>query len=109
MHLHWKIFTESEKEKSVLKVAKWFHDEIGLEADNILIQPYHKGGVTYSFNTELPTTEWSDSVYFVLALGQRVARGWQIFSSIEEELVAWSNKPNISGATNVQISIDRTE
>jgi len=99
--LHWKIFTDANRQDKAAKVMRRVLSKLQTEALNVKIEPYHKGGFTCTFDTSCEIDQWSDVVLYAIALAQSIGRGWLLSGDIRQGLEAWSNDSPVVGVKNV--------
>jgi hypothetical protein len=107
MKIFWKIFTDANSINSTEKVLKWFVEKLGVEFTSKVIEKYHKGGHTCSFETHLELDDWPKAVLNTIELAQKMGRSYTINNSIICDLDLWSNESSISGVTNIQVSVTK--
>lgn len=93
--VHWKFFTDAADPATAEKVLKWVVKDLGLETGQPEVQPYQKGG--FSFSTVATVPSWPELVVEVLGAAERVGRGWQITGPINESLDVCSHQPSVPG------------
>lgn len=99
----WKFFTDAGNEPKARKVLGWVLDKLQVEASDLQIEPYHKGGFVLAFHTKPIGTDWPETVLDVLSSAARVGHGWFLKGSITEEVDAYCNKPGVAGVTFVHV------
>jgi len=105
LSIYWKVFTDAGSKDKAMKVAKSVVKSIDISYSELLVEPYHKGGFTCSFETPVSKGDWSLVLLQTIELAQKVGRSYIITGSIQNELDLWSNESNISGVTNIQIVV----
>lgn len=103
MSVYWKIFTDAGNQDKALKVAKSAIKSVGVSQIDIVVEQYHKGGFSCSFETLTESSNWSDVVVSTIQLAQNIGRAYIISGSINNELEMWSNDPSVSGVTHIQV------
>ena len=107
MSIYWKIFTPAGSKDKAMKVAKSVVKFIGVSHSELVVEPYHKGGFTCSFETIVSKGDWSCVVFETIELAQIIGRAYTITGSIHDELDMWSNEPSVSGVTNIQVMAEK--
>lgn len=103
MSVYWKIFTDTGNQDKALKVAKSAIKSVGVSQIDIVVEPYHKGGFSCSFETITDSANWAELVVSTIQLAQKIGRAYIISGSINNELEMWSNDPSVSGITHIQV------
>lgn len=80
---------------------------LGIEAENPIIEPYHKGGYVCSFISKTEAENWKEIPYSALAQAQKIGRMWVVSGNVDFEFSAWSNESSISGIVSIEIGIDK--
>ncbi|MBV9927872.1 MAG: hypothetical protein JOZ96_22825 [Acidobacteria bacterium] len=103
MNSLWKMWVDARTEEKALKLCERVLERMGRDASDKRAEPYPKtGGFVVSFAVGLEHAEWNDAVVEVIALGQRVAHGWALSGSIEDDPDGWSNRTSVAGVESIQ-------
>ncbi len=102
MNSHWTIWVDANKKSGSEKLLNRVLKRIDVEAKDIQIKPYHKGGHTISFQITHNDGSWNDIVIECIALGQRTAHGWGIYGDIFEDPSGSSNNTNVAGVDMIE-------
>ena len=108
MNIHWTLFTNCTKEINAQRLMNRVVKNLDLDIDNLVIAPYHKGGFTCRFTTEIDGSDWEKVPYIIILQAQMIGRGWIIFLT-EFEFSIWSSDSSISGVEHISVDIDRYE
>ena len=77
------MFIETKTLEKAQRVLDRFTERLEETLRAADLEPYYKGGFVCSFHTEVRATEWSEAVYEVIELVQRVGRSWVITGSVD--------------------------
>lgn len=110
MRSHWRVWLNTDSETKARTVLKWFFERLGREPADTTIEPYSKtGGFVAAFVLEMEAIAWNDQVVEVIALGERVGRGWILTGDVFRAPDGWSNEASVSGVTSIGWSLAKAE
>ncbi|MEM6332421.1 MAG: hypothetical protein AAF823_03675 [Planctomycetota bacterium] len=109
MQSKWRLICNTKNETSTRKVVSWIAKEAGARLTNLEIATYHKGGHTVSFAIDHSDMAWNDFVIEVIELGQRVAYGWLLTGSVNDDLDGSSSQPRVSGVEAIFWHLSRED
>jgi hypothetical protein len=98
----WNLWIESESEGQALALLEKAIGRLEVNAVGPHVVPYNHGGFIGSFEVVHDVPSWDLLVTEVLALGQRVARGWVISGGAGEGADGWSNQVSLAGIKSIQ-------
>ena len=98
MYATWKLWVNTKSEDTAYTITNRVLKDAGIEALNITIEPYPKTeGLVLRFEVALTSGSWNDCVVEVIALGQRMAREWQLSGDVNVDISGWSTKAAVIG------------
>ena len=103
MKVLWRIFTNCNSDAATTKVVSAHFQSARIEASDLTVTPYHKGGFLVTASTEHLVETWPCFVVDTLSLAQKTATGWILTGDINQELDAWSNSPKTPGVSAIHI------
>lgn len=102
MKIVWKFWSDASNESKAGKHLQQVKSRFEVETSNETLEPYHKGGFVFSFETLSLANNWGSFVIETIAMGQKLGRGWTLNGNIYDDPDGWSNESNISGITSMQ-------
>jgi hypothetical protein len=105
MRAHWKIWTNATTEQKALRVANRVAKKLAYPVQELAVEPYSKGGYLATFVTSHPAVKWSEFIFEVIELAQRIGRFWTLCGDVRDQLDGWSNESCLSGVTSAQVLI----
>ena len=109
MKSKWSIWVNANKETGAQKLLNRVLKRMGIEASEIQIDPYHKGGFKVSFEVTHDENKWSDLVIECIALGQKTAHGWGLYGDILHDPGASSDQTNVAGVDLIEWRLMKNE
>ena len=109
MKASWRVFTNAHDKESARVLLKRTIKALGVEASEAETEPYYKGGFLISFGTVPASSVWSEKVVELIALAEKVGRGWILSGSIIEALDLWSNESTIAGVQSIHLNCERNK
>jgi hypothetical protein len=106
MKAHWKIWTLATTEEKALRVVNRVAAQLGHPIQELAVEPYHSGGFVAVFVTLHSGPKWSDFVFEVIELAQRIGYSWTLTGDVRQQLDGFSNKPASPGVTSAQFICD---
>lgn len=97
----WKIFCNTKTEEKAIILLNKFKKELKENIEEVITEPYHKGGYVVSFTVRINARSWNDTIVCVVECAQRVGYEWIISGDIMTDPEVWSNKSKISGITSI--------
>jgi len=99
----WSVWSPAKSERSARKVHKWLEERLGRETVATTFEPYPKiGGWMFTFHVPLTGEIHSERVVELIALGQRIGRGWILSGDVYGDLSGWSNQPSVAGIQAIE-------
>ncbi len=98
----WNLWIESQSEERALELLERAAGRLEVEARAAHVVPYYRGGFIGSFEVIHDVPNWDRLLTEVLALGQRVARGWVISGGAGEGADGWSGQVSVAGVKSIQ-------
>jgi hypothetical protein len=100
---HWKTWLNTDKEQKARAIVKWLRERLGLDLEQLQIEPYPKtGGYVASFAIPLRSQTWNGDVVEVIALAQRIGRRWTLLGDVHNDLSGWSNECSVTGVVSIE-------
>ena len=109
MNSNWTIWVNANKESGAEKLLSRVLKRMDMEAKDVNIAPYHKGGYIISFQVAHEEGSWNDIVIECIALGQRTAHGWGIYGDVLQDPGASSNQTNVAGVDMIEWRLFKNE
>jgi hypothetical protein len=94
---HWRVFTDTNRPEAAQRLTAKLQAQTGREFRQIGINDYHKGGHVVTFDIQHEIDQWEAAAYDVIACAQRMAAGWTLSGSIDEELDLIATKTSVAG------------
>jgi hypothetical protein len=82
----WQAWLDAHDVSAARVVASRMFERLGSVPLAEAIDPYPKGGFSVRWELEHDGCTWEALVVDVIGLGQRVATGWMLLGSVDEEL-----------------------
>ena len=106
----WKLWATAATPEKARRVLRDVLRRMSAEAADVQVEPYPKiDGHVVRFSIELVEVDYADAVVAVLALGQRVGRGWTLSGFIGEELDMSTDSVSVTGAAMLSALLLRPE
>jgi hypothetical protein len=111
---HWRVFIESDRELGARRVLESVVATLDVESISVTLEAHLKSGHVARFRVEHRPASWSETVVEVIALAQRLGRGWQLLGSVQDDPSGWlaverSGDCSVSGVSAAEWHLARGE
>jgi hypothetical protein len=97
----WKAWLDAHTHEAAERVCSRIQKELGRDMVDLSIEPYHKGGHVASWTHTHDTVDANAVVVDVIATGQRIANGWVLGGSVDDELEGIAS---VTGRSHISVA-----